>query len=92
VFNAGTGPEWYVLSSSGWEGWFDSWTGAVVRQVVPSFYIEWPPPEGAKTPASDCLFSEEVVEGRAGEGHLSTPEDYEEAHEREAQEREADGE
>ncbi len=86
VFNAGGDPEWYVLSSSGWEDWFVSWTGAVVRQVAPGWYVEWPPPEGAKTLPSDCLMSEERVEGRAGEGHLSTPEDYEEAQERERQE------
>jgi hypothetical protein len=91
VFDAGTGPEYYVLSSSGWEDWFDSWTGAVVREVAPGWYIEWPPPEGAKTLPGDCLMSEEAVDGRAGEGHLSTPEDYEEAQEREAEE-DAEGE
>jgi hypothetical protein len=83
VFDAGTGPEYYVLSSSGWEDWFDSRTGAVVREVAPGFYIEWPPREGAKTLPSDCLLSEEAVEGRAGDGWLATPEDYEEAQERE---------
>jgi len=87
VFNAGGGPEWYVLSSSNARvDWFESWTGAVVRQVAPGWYIEWPPPEGAKTPASDCLLSEEVVAGRASYGWLSAPEDYEEAQEREAEE------
>jgi hypothetical protein len=90
VFDAGTDPEWYVLSSSGWEDWFESWTGAVVRQVAPGWHIEWPPREGAKTLPSDCLMSEEVVEGRASDGWLSAPEDYEEAQEREAQEREAE--
>jgi hypothetical protein len=89
VFDAGTGPEYYVLSSSGWEDWFDSWTGAVVREVADGWYVEWPPREGEKALPSDCLMSEGSVEGRAGDGWLSTPEDYEEAHEREAQEREA---
>jgi hypothetical protein len=92
VFDASTGEEWYVLSSSGWEDCFDSWTGAVVREVAPGWYIEWPPPEGAKTLPSDCLLSEGDVGSRAGDGWLCTPEDYEEAQEREAGDEEGEDE